>query len=41
MNGTFSSINDLIALLNNSGGNSAVDIVVAPPGNVSTYLPKA
>lgn len=31
MNGTFSSINDLIALLNNSGGNSAVDIVVAPP----------
>ncbi|KAL7072772.1 hypothetical protein ACQ4LE_007970 [Meloidogyne hapla] len=31
MNGSFSSINELISLLNNSSGNASVDIVVAPP----------
>ncbi|KAL3102169.1 hypothetical protein niasHS_003578 [Heterodera schachtii] len=31
MNGTFTSIAELVNLLNQSGGNSDVDIVVAPP----------
>nr|CAD2204686.1 unnamed protein product [Meloidogyne enterolobii] len=31
MNGSFSSINELISLLNNSSGNASADIVVAPP----------
>uniref|UniRef100_A0A183C1W7 Triosephosphate isomerase n=1 Tax=Globodera pallida TaxID=36090 RepID=A0A183C1W7_GLOPA len=38
MNGTFTSINELIGLLNQSGGNSGVDIVVAPPGPYLQYV---
>lgn len=32
MNGTFTTINELVNNLNEKGANSAVEIVVAPPG---------
>lgn len=34
MNGNFASINDLLGILNQSGGNTAVEIVVSPPGTI-------
>lgn len=38
MNGDRNSIDGIIAFLNQSGGNSNVDIVVAPPNPYLTYV---
>ncbi|KAF7640350.1 PPIase cyclophilin-type domain-containing protein [Meloidogyne graminicola] len=38
MNGSFSTIDELVSLLNNSSGNASVDIVVAPPAPYLHYV---
>lgn len=38
MNGSFSTIDELVSLLNNSSGNASVDIVVAPPAPYIHYV---